>query len=64
MAVIFGLIFLIFGSWMIISPKSALDFKVGIARSMGAKISVSKKTVSSFRWLGVVVLAIGLILLL
>lgn len=58
------IIVLIMGIWMIASPKSALDFKIKMASKLGAKLSVTKKTYSYARYIGIALVAVCLLALL
>ncbi len=61
---VLGILFMVFGGWAFISPKSALDFKVAWAKKFGIKMTPSKKTYKMFRYVGLVLLAIGIFILL
>ncbi len=54
------LLVLILGCWVVISPKTALDFKIKIASKLGAKLTVSKKTYKYARYIGIVIVVLCL----
>ena len=58
------IIVLIMGIWMVASPKSALDFKIRMASKLGAKLSVTKKTYTYVRYIGIALVAVSLVALL
>jgi hypothetical protein len=58
-----GLIILGVGIWATISPKGALDFKIKVGKSMGAKIIPSKKTYTYYRYVGIGLIVLGLLIL-
>lgn len=60
---VLAVLFIIFGGWMFINPKGALDFKVAMGKKAGIKMTPSKKTYKVYKWLGLALLAIGAFIL-
>lgn len=60
---VLAVLFIIFGGWAFINPKSALDFKVDMAKKIGIKMTPSKKTYKYYKYLGLALLAIGIFML-
>lgn len=58
-----AVLFIVFGGWMFINPKSALDFKINMAKKIGIKMTPSKKTYKIYKYLGLALLAIGIFIL-
>ena len=59
-----GVLFIIFGLWVFLFPKSALNMKIKWAKLFGAKLTVSKKTETFYKYVGIVAIVVGLIFLL
>lgn len=59
-----GFIFLVLGVWMYVSPKSVLDLKAEFAKVFGAKLAFGKKTITYCKYFGLVILALGLLMIL
>ncbi len=52
------------GIWFFISPSSAADFKKNLVKTFGGKLTGGKKLTSTYKWVGIALFAVGLILLL
>ncbi len=63
MAIIIVIV-LVMGIWMTVSPKSALDFKIKMASKLGARLSVTKKTYTYARYIGIALVVVCLLSLL
>ncbi|MEK7186389.1 MAG: hypothetical protein AAB675_03415 [Patescibacteria group bacterium] len=59
-----GFILLIAGVWFFISPKSAFEFRKKMVEMLGGKITGSKKLTGAYKWVGIALFAIGVILLI
>jgi len=62
MTLLTGLLFLALGFWFAVSPKSAFGFKAGLIKKLGGNLSGGKRMISAYRWIGVLLIAFGLIL--
>lgn len=61
---ILGLFLLGVGGWMFFDPKGALDFKVKMGKKWGIKMVPSAKTYKMYKYLGIVLAILGLLVLL
>lgn len=57
-----ALLFIGLGLWAFISPKSALDSKASIAKSLGIKITASPKAYKTYKYIGLGAAIVGFLL--
>lgn len=64
MIILLGLFFTGFGLFAFFSPKGAFNFKASIAKSFGVKMIAGKKTYKMVKWMGAVLTAVGILMLI
>jgi len=50
------------GIWTVVSPKGAFNFKAKILKSWGVTVSASPRAYKVFRYLGIAIFVIGVLL--
>ena len=60
-----ALLFIGFGLWALISPKSSIAFKMKLMKALGIKmtIAMTPKALKTFRFIGVGIVILGFLLL-
>lgn len=59
-----ALLFLAFGMWAFISPKSAFAFKAGLVKGLGIKMTAGPKAYKAFRYIGLGIAILGFLILI
>lgn len=62
--VLIALLFIAFGIWCLVSPKTAFAFKASIAKNVGVKMTASPKTYKAVKYVGLALAIIGFLLYL
>lgn len=62
MVTLIALLFIFFGIWTVISPKSAFNFKARIVKSWGVTMTASSRSFKVMRYIGVIAVVVGFLL--
>lgn len=64
MFILLALFFIVYGLFAFFSPKGAFAFKANLAKSFGVKMIPGKKTYKMVKYMGIVLIVIGVLMLI